>query len=135
MPSSADVLTFKADHEPDFEVQSSYSIIHNVARSGGRSVSLDVIIEVADAEDEGEVALSQRQPQVGIEVHATPSDSDGGMRISRWVWELSDVITVDEEGTPSAECREDPDMPGTVVVGGWEQIDRGLDGGLHPGAG
>ena len=57
------------------------------------------------------------------------------MRISRWVWELSDVITVDEEGTPSAECREDADMPGTVVVGGWEPIDRGLDVRLYPGAG
>ncbi|MXY44617.1 MAG: cadherin repeat domain-containing protein, partial [Dehalococcoidia bacterium] len=71
------VLKFKADHEPDFEVQSSYSITIT-ARSGGRSVSLDVTVEVVDAEDPGEVALSQRQPQVGIEVHATPSDPDGG---------------------------------------------------------
>ena len=125
------VLTFKADHEPDFEVQSSYSITIT-ARSGGRSVSLDVIIEVADTEDEGEVALSQRQPQVGIEVHATPSDSDGGMRISRWEWELSDEITVDEEGTPSAECRDDPDTPDIVVVGGWEQIDEASTAAYTP---
>ena len=117
------ILTFKADHEPDFEEQGSYSITIT-ARSGGRSASLDVTIEVVDTEDDGEVFLSQRQPQVGIEVHATPSDPDGGMRISRWVWELSDKITVDDGGTPSAECREDPDMPGIVVVGGWTTIDE-----------
>lgn len=117
----SDILKFKADHEPNFEVQSSYSITIT-ARSGGRSVSLDVTVEVVDAEDPGEVVLSQRQPQVGIEVHATPSDPDGSMRISRWVWELSAEITVDEEGVPSAECREDLDTPGIVVVGGWEPI-------------
>ena len=118
------VLTFKADHEPDFEVQSSYSITIT-ARSGGRSVSLDVTIEVVDGEDEGEVSLSQRQPQVGIEVHATPSDPDGGMRINSWVWELSAVIALDEDGNPLAECREDPDMPGIVVVdpNSWGPID------------
>ncbi len=115
------VLTFKADHEPDFEEQGSYSITIT-ATSGGRSASLDVTIEVVDTEDPGEVFLSQRQPQVGIEVHATPSDPDGGMRISRWVWEQSAEITVDEDGNPSAECREDPDMPGIVVVGGWDAI-------------
>ena len=107
------ILTFDADHEPDFEEQSSYSITIT-ASSGGRSASLDVTIEVVDTEDQGEVALSQRQPQVGIEVHATPSDADGGMRIDRWVWELSAEITV-TDGTPSAECRDDPDTAINVV--------------------
>ncbi|MCY4527619.1 MAG: hypothetical protein OXD46_01130, partial [Chloroflexi bacterium] len=116
------ILIFDTDHEPDFEDQSSYSITIT-ARSGGRSASLDVTIEVVDTEDQGEVALSQRQPQVGIEVVATPSDPDGGMRINRWVWERSAEITVDEGGTPSAECREDPDMPDIDVVGGWTPID------------
>ncbi len=116
------ILIFDTDHEPDFEDQSSYSITIT-ARSGGQSASLDVTIEVVDTEDQGEVALSQRQPQVGIEVVATSSDPDGGMRINRWVWERSAEITVDEGGTPSAECREDPDMPDIDVVGGWTLID------------
>ncbi len=117
---ASDILTFEADHVPDFEEQSSYSITIT-ASSGGRSASLDVTIEVVDTEDQGEVALSQRQPQVGIEVVATPSDADGGMRISRWVWERSAVITVDDEGTPSAECREDLDTA-INVVGSWDAI-------------
>ena len=45
------------------------------------------------------------------------------MRISRWVWERSDAITVDDDGAPSAECRDDPGTPGIGVVGGWASID------------
>ena len=73
------ILGFKENHEPDFEEQSSYSI--TITASGG-STSLDVTIEVVDGEDDGSVALSQRQPQVGREVSATPSDPDGGVSIS-----------------------------------------------------
>ena len=82
------VLTFK-DHEPNFEEQISYSITIT-ARSGGRSASLDLTIEVVDTEDPGEVALSQRQPQVGREVYAALNDPDGGVRIDRWTWAVSD---------------------------------------------
>ena len=99
------VLTFKADHEPNFEEKSSYSI--TITASG--SASLDVTIEVVDTEDPGEVFLTQRQPQVGKEVSAIPSDPDGSMSIRRWEWALSDEITVDEEGIPSAECQAIPD--------------------------
>ena len=45
-----DVLGFKSGHEPNFEEKSSY-LISVVARSGGRSTALDVIVEVVDAED------------------------------------------------------------------------------------
>ena len=86
---SDDVLTFKSDHEPNFEEQSSYSITIT-ARTGGRSASLDVTIEVVDTEDPGEVFLTQRQPQVGREVYAALNDPDGGVRIDRWTWAVSD---------------------------------------------
>ena len=66
-------------------------------------------IEVVDTEDPGEVSLSQRHPQVGREVYAAPSYPDGGVRIGRWMWERSNAITVDD-GTPSAECRNDTDI-------------------------
>ena len=118
---ASDILTFKADHKPDFEEQDSYSITIT-ASSGGRSASLDITIEVVDTEDPGEVFLSQRQPQAGIEVVATLSDRDGGVRNDRWVWERSSEITVDSNGTPSAECRDDPDTPDIDVVVGWTQI-------------
>ena len=119
---SDDVLRFKPDHKPDYEEKNSYSITIT-ARSRGRSTTLDVTIEVLDTEDVGEVFLSQRQPQVGRMVHATVSDPDGGVSIKRWEWERSAEITVDEDGTPSAECRDDPDTPGILVVVGWTPID------------
>ena len=119
------ILRFVEGHEPDFEDQSSYSITV-VARSGeGRrrlSTTLDVTIEVVDGEDPGEVTLSQRQPQVGIDVHATASDPDGGVSVTRWVWERSDKITAGEDGVPSAECRDDSGTPGIGVVQGWATI-------------
>ena len=83
------------------------------------STALDVTIEVVDGEDAGAVILSQREPQIGRAVHATVSDPDGGVRISRWMWERSHD-TVDGDGTPSAECRDDTDIPDVV---GWTLID------------
>ena len=124
--NTSDILGFMADHKPDFEEKNSYSITV-VARSGTgfrrRSSTLDVTIEVVDTEDVGEVSLSQRQPQEGIDVHATASDPDGGVSIKRWEWERSSEITVDDTGTPSAECRDDPDTPGIDVVDGWTPVD------------
>ncbi len=67
----------RLEHRPDYEEQSLYSITV-VARSGvgprRLTATLDVTIEVANAEDPGSVLLSQRQPQVGTGVHATISD-------------------------------------------------------------
>ena len=120
-------LTFITGHEPDFEDQSSYSITvvaHSGEGSRRLSSALDVTIEVVDGEDPGAVVLSQRQPEVGVAVHATASDDDGGVTIKRWMWELSDEVTVSARGTPSAECRDDPATPGIDAVDddGWTVI-------------
>ena len=116
--NSSGILNFKEGHEPDYEEQSSYSITIT-ARSGQGfrrlSATLEVTIEVVDAEDAGEVVLSQREPQAGTEVHARASDPDGGVKITRCEWARSAVITV---GAPSTECLE----PGISVVGGWVPI-------------
>ena len=120
------IPSFTSDHEPDFEEKSSYSITVE-ARSGTgsrrRTATLDVTINVADGQDAGEVVLSQREPQVGTAVHATVNDPDGGVSATSWVWERSDQITEDGDGTPSAECRDEPDTPDVDVVGGWTPID------------
>ena len=119
------ILTFRTGHEPDFEDQSSYSITvvaHSGEGSRRLSGALDVTIEVVDGEDAGAVVLSQRQPEVGIAVHATASDDDGGVTIKRWMWELSDEVVVNDRGAPSGECRDDPDTPGIDAVGGWNRI-------------
>ena len=125
------ILGFKAGHKPDYEEKSSYSITV-VARSRARSTSLDVTIEVVDTEDKGEVTLSQRQPQVGREVSANLSDPDGGVRIDRWMWELSDEITVEDDGTPSAECLDDPETTDIDVVDGWIAIDGASSAAYTP---
>ena len=69
-------------------------------------------IDVVDADDDGEVSLTQRQPQVGREVSAILSDPDGGVSIERWEW--FNVVG----GDPSAECEAIPHDDG-----GWTQIE------------
>ena len=129
--NGGDTLGFRAGHEPDYEEQSSYSITIT-ARSGEGarrlSTTLDVTIEVVNGEDAGAVILSQREPQIGRVVHATVSDPDGGVRVSRWTWERSEKI---DEGTPSAECRDDTDIPDVV---GWESIDGASSPVYTPGS-
>ena len=127
---STNILGFKADHKPDYEEKRSYSIAIT-ARSSGRSTTLNVTIEVVDTEDDGEVSLSQRQPQVGREVHAAPSDPDGGVSIREWVWERSEIV-VDDEGTPSAECVDDPQTTGIGEVSEWDTIDGASSAAYTP---
>ena len=121
----AGILIFRAGHEPDYEEQSSYSITI-VARSGEGArrltATLEVTVNVVNAEDAGSVFLSQRQLQVDKVVHAMVRDTDGGVRITMWVWERSAEITVDDAGAPLAQCRDDPGTPGIGGVGGWTPI-------------
>ena len=123
--SSTGELSIADAHTPDFEKQSQYSITI-VGRSGVGSrrltATLDVTINVVDAEDAGEVSLSQREPRVGKVVHATVSDPDGGVRVTGWKWERSEEISVDEEGIPSAVCRDGSGIP-AVSDGEWTGID------------
>ncbi len=118
-----DILSFKEGHETDLEEKASYSITV-VARSGSRTSTLDVTIYVGNSLEDGEVVLSWRKPQVGTEVHATVIDPDGSATVRRWAWERSDEITEDVNGTPSAECRDDPDTPDIDVVDdeSWKEI-------------
>ena len=112
--NSTVVLSFRAGRKPDFEKKSSYSITI-VARSGEGSrrltARLNVVIEVVNTHDVGEVLLSQRQPQVGIEIVATVSDPDGGVTIIRWLWERSTEID-----NLAAKCGN------SGVASGWTPI-------------
>ena len=130
------ILSFTEEHQPDLEEKSSYSITV-VARSGTgsrrRTATLDVIINVGNGQDSGEVILSQREPQVGTSVHVAVDDPDGGAAARTWVWERSDEINEVEDGTPSAECRDDPGTP-VVVVGGWTPIDGASSSSYTPQA-
>ena len=76
---------------------------------------------MGDGDDDGAVVLSQRQPEVGIAIHATASDDDGGVTIRKWEWEMSDVVTVSPRGVPFQECQHDPDTH-IDAVSGWTMI-------------
>ncbi len=121
------VLSFREEHKIDYEKQGSYSITVEASSGDGPrrlTAALDVTIEVVDAQDPGEVSLSQREPQVDKHVHATVSDPDGGVRVTGWTWYRSAEITVDDNGTP---CRDD--RGATVdVAGGWTRIDGASSG-------
>ena len=129
------VLRFNDNHQPDRE-EKRYYLITIEARSGlgARSLltTLDVIVVVLDAEDLGEVTLSQREPQVGREVHARVTDPDGGVRDIRWVWQRSDEITVNADGNPLAVCRDSQATDNVGVIGGWQPIDGATSSAYTP---
>ena len=99
-------------HTPNYETKSSYSITI-VATSGAEDrllrTKLGVTVNVVDAEDPGEVTLSQREPQAGRTVIATLSDPDGGVTVSRWTWALSDTAL-----TAGQTCAANPGTFETV---------------------
>ena len=135
--NGGDTLGFRAGHEPDYEEQSSYSITITASSGEGTrrlSATLDVTIEVVNGEDAGAVTLSQREPQVGREIYATVSDPDGGVTVRSWMWERSEEINVGDDGTPSAECRDDPGTPGIRVVDPtlWTRIDGATSSAYLP---
>ena len=118
--NSNDVLGFRANQEPDFEEKSSYAITVTATSSAGErmlTAELDVTIEVVNTEDGGEVVLSHRQPHVGIDLHATASDPDGGMIITRWLWERSNVVTAS-----TTKCEEILDSDWTPIAGASSDV-------------
>ena len=113
-----DTTTTDADesHTPDFEEKSSYSIAIVAASGEGDRLlrtSLDVTVHVIDAEDDGEVILSQREPQEGQTVIATVEDDDGGVIITEWAW-ATQAANVDGDG--------DFESCPLATVGSWDPV-------------
>ena len=71
----------------DFETQASYTVEVTAADPSGASATVTVTITVTD--EGGAVALSSAQPQVGAELTASLTDSDGGVSGATWKWESS----------------------------------------------
>ena len=76
------------DHTPNYEKQKEYSISIVVRDdSAPEGVGkLDVTVKVTNAEDDGTVTPTQREPQIGKEVVASLSDEDGNIRGQLWQW-------------------------------------------------
>ena len=94
VPSSGQVRT-KAPL--DFETKSSYYLTVSVTdgrNAAGISDSADddtkdVEVTVTNVEEDGTLALSSVQPQVGSALTATLQDPDGGVTSEAWTWEKS----------------------------------------------
>ena len=78
-------LTFD-DHTPNYEGQKTYSITLMVEDDEFAQGTLDVTVNVLNAEDGGTVKLNAREPQIGKSVTATLSDPDGTIRGQEWQW-------------------------------------------------
>ena len=89
--SSGGVLTFRSP--PDFESKNSYTVRVTATDPGGLSDSVSVTISIENEEEPGTVTLTGTPPQVGRQLTAMLSDSDGGVRNPTWQWERSATRT------------------------------------------
>ena len=101
--TSTGIITLKAGAAIDYETKASYSI--NIGVADGEdangvietSISTDdtvaVTINVNNLEEEGTVALSTSQPQIGVSVTATLTDPDGGITGQTWQWSRGDTAS------------------------------------------
>ena len=96
-------LAFADDHEVNFEDKAEYSITIMVEDDDAPEgvATVDVTVTVIDAEDDGEVTLSQLEPQVGKPVLATLKDDDGDVFNPKWQWQrANDAAYTELADTP-----------------------------------
>ena len=90
---------------PDFEDPADsggnnvYNATVTVTDSRGRTDSVDVAVSVTNVEEDGEVTLSNRQPEVGVPIRAMLTDPDGGVRDVTWQWDYGDGSADIEDAT------------------------------------
>ena len=53
-----------------------------------------VTVTVTDVDEDGDVVISLLQPEVGIEIMASLTDPDGGVTVTIWKWEVSEIRQV-----------------------------------------
>ena len=85
------VLTFRSP--PDYEVKRSYTVTVTATDPGGESASVAVTISIVNQDEAGMVSLTGTPAQVGRQLTATLSDSDGGLSTITWQWERSATST------------------------------------------
>ena len=54
------------------------------------TVDTPVTVTVTDVDEDGEVVISLLQPEVAIPITASLTDSDGGVTVNTWKWEVSE---------------------------------------------
>ena len=83
-----DTVSLRFKEMPNFEARSNnvYRVTVVATDSDGLTASRDVAVTVTNVNEDGEVALSNRRPEVGIPVTASLTDSDGGVQGTTWQW-------------------------------------------------
>ena len=106
-PDTGNIVSLRFKEEPDFEARSNnmYRVTVVATDSDGQTASRNVVVTLTNVEEDGEVTLSNRQPEVGIPITASLTDSDGGVQGTTWQWYRA--------ADASATC--DPWRPGDDV--------------------
>ena len=73
----------------NYEDRSTYSVTVIAADPSGDIDTITVTITVNNIDENGEVALSWRRPQVGTELEASLTDPDGSVSGDTWQWARS----------------------------------------------
>ncbi len=99
-PTNSSIVTLAFDdHTPNYEKQKEYEITivasDDSAPEGVGTV--DVTVNVTNAEDDGLVTPSQREPQIGKEVVVSLSDEDGNVRGQSWQWYRNAAAAASED--------------------------------------
>ena len=81
-------ITYTGQGE-DAETLDHYRLTVTASDSGGTRTSSPVTVQIGDANDPGEIALSSSNPLVGHPVTATLTDQDQGVKDERWQWHHS----------------------------------------------
>ena len=81
----------RAGSSLDYETRNSYTVKVIATDPSDSSGSVTVTITVNNVDEPGTVSLSWRQPQVGTELEAALTDSDGAVSGLTWQWSRSDA--------------------------------------------
>ena len=99
MIGSDGALTFKEAPNYEMPADAGGDNVYNVTvvatdagEGKGNKMTAErmVVIMITNAEEDGEVELSAQQPKIGVEVTASVTDPDGGVKDVTWVWERDD---------------------------------------------
>ena len=94
----------KFEDAPNFEKPTDadknnvYEVTITATDGNANMATRDVKVTVTNAEEDGEVTLSQPRPRVGLAITAGYSDPDGGLASATWQWWRT--AAVDQEAAP-----------------------------------
>ena len=93
---------------PDFETKSSYSVTVTATDDENATAELKVTVTVTNAEDDGVVSLTAREPQVGRQVVASLVDKDGSVSGASWKWyrNATDAATDETLANVTDDCTD-----------------------------